>query len=61
MKITREDRDTFYVQGTKEYMIYKDKNDRWLCDCTNWWINLDDSGKAPDCKHIKLIKSKFQL
>lgn len=63
--IRREDYNTFYIQSSKdpnkEYMIFYDNvereyatTDRWLCECTDFWIHLPGEGKPVyhKCKHI---------
>ncbi len=56
--IERCDECTFYVKSSKdpnkEYMIYKDLDDRWLCECMDFIVHLPDQGKPVDhkCKHI---------
>ena len=63
MKITREDRDTFYVQGTRkeQYMIFKSIHKDWVCDCMSFVMNMTDDGKNKACKHIKEIKRIYNL
>ena len=61
--IERIDDKTFYVKGSmpEPYMVFNSANVGWCCDCMNFTLNIDDSGKGKECKHILLIKQKFQL
>lgn len=63
--IERIDEKTFYVKSSQPdkepYMVFKSENKGWVCDCPNWYYNLDDHDKSIDCKHIKRIKSEFNI
>ena len=57
-EIHREDARTFFI---KDYMIYRDQNDRWLCDCLDFVMNIEDNGNTKECKHIERVKKEFRV
>ncbi len=64
--ITRVDAQTFYVLSETElkqepYMVFHSQDGRWLCDCMDYLMHLEDSGKYKDCKHILRIKKQYNL
>ena len=53
-EIVKIDARTFEI---KDYMIYHSDDDKWLCDCMSFVMNLQDNGQTFDCKHILRCKS----
>lgn len=47
----------FYVPDLEEgAMLVFNDNGNWLCDCGNFVANMVDSGKNPECSHIRAVK-----
>lgn len=66
--ITKIDEVTYYVKGSEPepYMVYKDLDNRWLCDCMDWTVVLMKKNKGkdqkkeleiPECKHVIRVKN----
>lgn len=59
--VIKEDANTFYVKSSdpkkEPYFVYHDLDDRWLCDCMNFVMNLPVSGRliTHKCKHINMV------
>ena len=61
--ITQVDSQTYYVKGSmpEPYMIFHSNNGKWLCDCMDYVIHIEDNGTIHDCKHILRIKKQYNL
>jgi predicted nucleic acid-binding Zn finger protein len=61
--IEQVDSQTYYVKGSnpEPYMVFNSIHEGWCCDCMNFTLNIDDSGKGKDCKHILAVKKQYRL
>ena len=48
-EIVKVDARTFEI---KDYMIYHSDDGKWLCDCLDFVMNIEDNGNTKNCKHI---------
>jgi len=64
--ITQIDSQSWYVKSERDpnkepYLVFNSNSKGWLCDCMNFVMKIEDSGKTINCKHILMVKQKFNL
>ena len=62
--IEQIDSQTFYVKSSDPqkdpYMVFNSDKKSWLCDCMDFVMSLTDTETNPECKHIKMCKTKIE-
>ena len=64
--ITQIDSQSWYVKSERDpskepYLVFNSNSKGFLCDCMNFVMKIEDSGKTINCKHILMVKQKFHI